>query len=122
MIAAAPGSSAPSISGWILTSRAGFTIPRRLRFVSGYSRCSSFITVSTLPRACASVAVGASRPVTKSHRDPRRVNRVAPVGDGTTSFMPTGSTSATIDAGTHSSAINPGVIPVNEPGITPTIV
>ena len=57
-----------------------------------------------------------------SQRWPRRSSAVVPVGDGTTSWMPAGSTSSTHATGVHSSGCSIGTIPVNAPGATPTMV
>ena len=53
---------------------------------------------------------------------PRRSSRVLPIGDGTESLMPAGSTSSTCWIGNHSSGVSSGTTPVNDSGATPTIV
>ena len=45
-----------------------------------------------------------------------------PIGDGTESMMPAGSTSSTCAIGSHSSGVSSGTTPVNAAGATPTIV
>ena len=57
-----------------------------------------------------------------SQRWPRRSSRVLPVGEGTVSWMPAGSTSSTQASGSHISGCSIGSMPVNRGGITPTMV
>jgi hypothetical protein len=57
-----------------------------------------------------------------NQRCPRRSSRVVPEGDGTTSWMPAGSTSSTHAMGVQSSGCSIGTIPVNDSGATPTMV
>ena len=55
-------------------------------------------------------------------RSARRSSRVVPVGDGSVSCMPTGSTSSDDATGIHSSGERIGTIPLKRAGATPTIV
>ena len=50
---------------------------------------------ATFALACAAVTPGLRRPFTNIHRMPRRSRRVVPIGDGTESLIPAGSTSST---------------------------
>ena len=74
--------------------------------------------------ACARSADSPSfnRALTNSHRCPRRSSRLVPVGEGTVSWMPAGSTSATHASGIHISGCSIGTMPVNRGGMTPTMV
>ena len=65
---------------------------------------------------------GFSRARTNSQRSARRSRRVVPVGDGTVSCMPTGSTSSDADTGIHISGDSTGTMPLKPDGATPTIV
>ena len=65
---------------------------------------------------------GVSRALANSHRCPRRSIRDDPVGDGTVSLMPAGSTSSTKRTGTQISGASIGTMPLNESSSTPTIV
>ena len=63
-----------------------------------------------------------SRARMNSHRSARRSSRVVPVGDGTVSCIPTGSTSSDADTGIHISGDSTGTMPLKPAGATPTIV
>ena len=65
---------------------------------------------ATLARACSTSLPGSSRALTKSHRCPRRSSRDVPVGDGTDSLMPAGSTSSAKRTGTQSSGASIGTM------------
>ncbi len=66
-----------------------------------------------LARACSTVTPGFNRAFANSHRDPRRSCLVVPVGDGTLSMIPAGSTSSSRAVVTHNSGASIGVMPVN---------
>ena len=68
------------------------------------------------------VRPGLSRARMNIHRSARRSRRVVPVGDGTMSCMPTGSTSSDADTGIHSSGESTGTMPLKPAAVTPTMV
>jgi hypothetical protein len=90
--------------------------------VAGLSALIAAITTPRLARACSMVAPGLSRPRMNSQRSARRSRRVVPVGDGIVSCIPTGSTSSDAATGTKSSGASTGTMPLNQRGVTPTIV
>ncbi len=103
------------------TSEVGTADMRRSLFVWGWASASCRPMSATFACACAAVTPGLSRPFANIQRMPRRSRRVRP-GPGTTSVMPTGSTSSTCAIGSHSSGARSGTTPRKSGCVTPTMV
>src|SRR6516164_1748841 len=93
------------------------TLPVRRGILGGKPRPHE----ARFARALSAVRPSFSRPRMKSQRSPRRSSRLLPVGDGSTSCIPTGSTSSDEDTGIQISGESTGTMPVNQRGVTPTM-
>ena len=84
----------------------------RSSFVWTCSAASPDAKTPSCAFACSALTPGWSRAFRNSQRIPRLSRRLVPVGEGTESWIPAGSTSSTLAIGTQHSAASIGSIPV----------